>query len=62
MGNLPQANEHLWGLIFHSWLLWYAYSLRRNWQEDAEQTLQVIKLIKLKMKELQLLYTEFNLI
>ncbi|ASQ44954.1 phosphotransferase family protein [Legionella clemsonensis] len=55
-GKLPRSNNNLWEMCLHSWLLWYAYSLKKEWYADAQSTLRVIELIRVKMPELQATY------
>lgn len=59
-GRLPAADETLWRMSLHSWLLWYAYSLSRNWFDDAKYTLQTIGLIQENMTMLQAIYSELS--
>ncbi|OCH97848.1 hypothetical protein A8135_01095 [Legionella jamestowniensis] len=57
-GKLPRTDNNLWEMCFHSWLLWYNYSLEKGCYEDAKNTLQAIELIKLTMPVLKTIYAE----
>lgn len=56
IGYLPKIDSILWELTLHSWLLWFAYSLRQGWEKEAKQTLESIELIKNKMEDLKQIY------
>ncbi|CEK11888.1 phosphotransferase family protein [Legionella hackeliae] len=56
--KLPQPTEPLWNMCFHSWLLWYVYSLKKGWDIGAQATLNAIEVIKTYMPELRRIYAE----
>lgn len=55
-GDLPAADAKLWGLCFHSWLLWLGFCIYQDRDEDVKQTLVSIDLLKETMPEMKSIY------
>ncbi|CDZ75839.1 Phosphotransferase enzyme family protein [Legionella massiliensis] len=55
-GSLPEIDEQHWDLVFHTWLLWYAFCARQGWHNDARETLDIMYLIRDKLPEMQHCY------
>lgn len=58
--HLPQTDDVLWHLTFHTWLLWYAFNANQGRHDEARKTLEVIEFIKDKMTKLKHIYTQFT--
>lgn len=56
--SLPGSHRILWGQIYHSWLLWFAWCQRQGLDKEAQLTLDSIDLIKKHSDTMQTTYLD----
>ncbi|KTC94325.1 putative aminoglycoside phosphotransferase [Legionella erythra] len=53
-----KTDDTLWQLIFHSWLLWYAYCLKQGKQQDAAAMLTTLAHLRELVPTLKAIYSK----
>lgn len=57
-GGLPSADDNLWQLCFHSWLLWMSYCLEQAWDQEVTKTQTSIMVLQHQLANMKLLYRQ----
>ncbi|MCE3045325.1 phosphotransferase enzyme family protein [Legionella sp. 16cNR16C] len=60
IARLPQEDELLWYLCFHSWLLWLLHIGKMNAPEQLKPSLDAMNVIKCNLKRMQKIYLELQ--